>query len=200
MSTANKNRLEVQKILRDNIIAGMTALGYTGWGVMEFANASMQKADKVVLMNLIRNNRVGWQGHRYEDVANAFKRVDEWIDEQSWQLHIICKRTATTTVADVLPEDVADNLITWFNGVGADLFRKSGVAPLRIDYSSVIVYNDNSDLYQKRAVFTVKIQVPKELTTNQDEMTPKNPYVLPNEYLSGVDMTPSAKGFGQFAV
>lgn len=179
MSTANKNRLEVQKIVRDNIMAGLTALGYTGWDVMEFANASLQKVDKAVLMNLVRNNRVGWQGHRYEGVPNALNRVDEWIDEQSWQLHIICKRTTATTVADVLSEDVADNLITWFNGAGADLFRKAGVAPLRIEYSSVIVYNDNSDLYQKRAVFTVKIQVPKELTQEQADIAAVKPRLMP---------------------
>jgi len=200
VSTANKNRLEVQKILRDNIIAGLTALGHTGWDVMEFANASMERANKVILMNYLRSTRVGWQGRRYVQVSNTLKRVEEWIDEQSWQLHIICKRTATTSVNDALAEDVASNLITYFNGPGSETLRQSGVASLRIDSENIIVYNDNSDLYQKRAVFTLKIQVPKELTMNQDEMTPKTPYVTPNEYKSGVDKTTTAKGFGQFAV
>lgn len=179
MSTANKNRFEVQKIVRDNIIAGLTALGYTGWDVMEFANASLQKADKVILMNLIRTIRVGWQSGRYVQVSNAMKRVEEWIDEQSWQLHIICKRTDTTGVDDAIAEDVAENLITYLNGPGSESLRKSGVAPLRIDSKNIIVYNDNSDLYQKRCVFTVKIQVPKELTFGCDELEAIKPDIMP---------------------
>ena len=53
-------------------------------------------------------------------------------------------------------------LITWFNGKGCDEFRRVGVANLRIDPSSVIVYNDDSNIYQKRAVFTMKLQVPRD--------------------------------------
>jgi len=181
VSPANKNRFEVQKILRDNIIAGLSAIGHTGWDVMEFANASMEKANKVILMNYLRSTRVGWQGHKYGDVSQTYKRTEEWIDEQSWQIHIICKRTASTTVASVLAEDMASDLITWFNGPAVDIFRAAGVAPLRVDAENIIIYNDDSDLYQKRAVFTIKIQVPKELALNQTNMT-CDEYTFPGTY------------------
>lgn len=180
MSTENKNRLEVQKILMDSIKECLTAFGIAGWGVSEFANASLQSADKIILVNNIRNERVGWQSRKYDsDIHNVFHRTDELIDEQSWQIHTIAKRNDRTTVADTLAEDMANNLITWFNGFAVDGLRSKGVAPLRIDTENVIVYNDNSDLYQKRAVFTVKLQVPKEVKITQAEMAAVKPKLMP---------------------
>jgi len=177
MSEANKTRLEVQKILKDTITAGITALGGTGWTVMEFSNASFQSGDKIVLMNLVRSVKCGWQRFTYPVESNQLKRRDEWIDEQVWQLHFICKRKAGADGA--MAEDMASNLSTWFNGAGSLMFRKSGIAPLRVESDSVIVYNDNSELYQKRAVFTVKLQVPKEMQTAETEMDALLPKVKP---------------------
>lgn len=179
MSTANKNRLEVQKIIRDSINTCLTQMSHSGWDVMEFANASFQNSSKVILMNYLRSARVGWQANSLQTIDGSLKRKDEWIDEQTWQIHIVCKRMTSAAVTDVLAEDMANNLITWFNGPGVENLRASGVAPLRIDSENIIVYNDNSDLYQKRAVFTLKIQVPKELTFGQNEIEAMMPKVLP---------------------
>ena len=44
-----------------------------------------------------------------------------------------------------------------------DAIEKIGV--LRIDQSRIFVYNDDSELYQRRAVFPLKIQVAKEFST-----------------------------------
>lgn len=170
MSTANRNRLEIQKIIRDSITSCLTNMSRTGWDVMEFANASFQNSSKVILMNYLRSARVGWQSSKYPTVLGVLKRKESWVEEQTWQIHIVCKRVTSAAVTDVLAEDMANELITWFNGPGTENLRAAGVAPLRIDSENIIVYNDNSDLYQKRAVFTLKIQVPKELTFGQSEM------------------------------
>lgn len=180
MSVECKNRLEVQTILRANILEGLRQLhkDEDGWGVMEFANASFQKHDRIILMNLIRAERVGWQSQRYGG-ADEFHRTDEWIEQQSWQLHVILKRTNDTEDTAFLAEDMCQQLIAWFNGPGCDFFRRHGMANLVIDTENILVYNDNSDLYQKRCVFTVKIQVPKELTFGCDELEAVKPDIMP---------------------
>lgn len=173
MSANNKTRYEIQKILSDCIKSGIVALvgeGH-GFGVMEFAQASFQKADRIVLMNLVRSNRIGWQGRNYRTVNDTLKKTEDWIECQHWQFHVILKKLPNPTIETVQADDVASMLITWFNGSGSEFLRTRGVANERVDASSLIVYNDDSDLYQKRAVFTVKLQVPKELTMTQDTMT-----------------------------
>lgn len=182
MSTENKTRLEVQKILRRVILDGLAYAGYQektdlvdGWECVEYGNPSIQTMDRVVLMNLLRANRLGWQEVNYEQIDSGFKRVDGWNEEQHWQLHIVCKRKDSIE----MPEDVASNLVTWFNGPGCDELRKNGCASTRVDSDNVIVYNDNSDLYQKRVVFTVKIQVPKELVTDEHDISATEPMVMP---------------------
>ena len=60
-----------------------------------------------------------------------------------------------------------------------DEFRKNRCANLRIDPSSVIVYNDDSDIYQKRAVFTMRLQVPKEYSYGQDFLDTIKPDIEP---------------------
>ena len=179
MSEKMKSRLEVQKIVRDNILSGFEALGLSGWDVKEFANAHMTKADKVVLMNYIRTRRVGWQGRSYSGEGAYFKKTEDWIDEQHWQIHCIAKRPSNPNASSILAEDMADMLIAWFNGDGAAMFKRSGIGMLLIDTDSIIVYNDNSDLYQKRSVFTLKIQVPKELTTDSIPLDAIVPKILP---------------------
>ena len=61
MSEECKTRLRVQEIIRKNILSMLDAMNMSGWDVMEFAQANFQKADKVILLNCIRTERVGWQ-------------------------------------------------------------------------------------------------------------------------------------------
>lgn len=175
MSSENKTRLEVQKIFRTNLLTALEKLNLEGWDVMEFANASFQKADKIILYNLINVDRLSWNGVNYEvdKETGNFARIDEWLEQQMWQISVICKRTDDTDDSDILAEDVANWLIAWFNGLGCELFRRNGMANLTIDNETVFVYNDNSNLYQKRAVFTVKIQVPKKQKYEQESATLK---------------------------
>jgi hypothetical protein len=53
------------------------------------------------------------------------------------------------------------------------------MSSLRIDADAIFVYNDNSYLYQKRAVFTVKIEVPKEMKSEDIELDALLPKILP---------------------
>ena len=132
MSEANKGRLEVQEILKEVIEKGLAATGHDGWIAMEFANASFQRANSIVLMNRLRSKRVGWQGRKYEPTVDELRRVDEYIDEQHWQLSLVRKRRNDTTQGDDLVEDAADDLIAYFNGYGCDDFRKRNIGMLRI--------------------------------------------------------------------
>lgn len=161
MANMAKGQYAVQKMIRDNVLAGLTAFGQDNWECIEFAQATMQNADRIVTMNCTGVDRIGWQGTLYNALATI--RIDEWLEEQSWQFQVILKRYGDTVTADtVTTQDIAAMLITWFNGRGCDEFRRVGVANLRIDPSSVIVYNDDSNIYQKRAVFTMKLQVPRD--------------------------------------
>jgi hypothetical protein len=164
MNAMTAGRLAIQKILIDCISESFKVYGLPDWDVMEFANASFLKANKVVLVTCITASRVGFQGHDYKTVGTdpTLRRKDDWLEEQLWQIHCICKRG---TPDAILPEDMSDILITWFNGLGCEYLRKKGVANVRIDFMNIFVYNDDSNLYQKRSVFPVKIQVPKEITT-----------------------------------
>lgn len=170
MSEECKTRYEIQRILTSCISAGLEAYAGqdNGFGIMEFAQASFQSADKIVLYNLIRSKRIGWQHKTF--ATSGTPRTDEWLEEQSWQIHTILKASKNPSVIDMQATDIADMLVTWFNGSGCDMLRKSGVACLRIDSDQILVYNDDSELYQKRAVFTVKIQVPKELSVRVEDM------------------------------
>lgn len=179
MSTECKTRLEVQKILKANISTGLTKLNQTGWAIQEFANASFVKNDKVILLNLISADRAGWQITSYGISGNSLQKSDEWIELQSWQVHVILKRNDNITDASILAEDVCQMLIAWFNGYGCEYFRKYGLSNLLIDKENIFVYNDNSDLYQKRCVFTVKILVPKVINWTEDSLEALVPKILP---------------------
>ena len=167
MSDWTKGKYAVQKIIRDNVILGMTKFGQTGWDCIEFAQATMQNADKIITMNCTGVDRIGWQGAKFDSVLGT--RTDEWLEEQTWMFQVILKRTnEVVTASTITTQDVASMLITWFNGMGCDEFRKNRCANLRIDPSSVIVYNDDSDLYQRRPVFNVTFIVNKSFKLAQD--------------------------------
>ena len=173
------NRLKVQKILRSVIGEGLNAIGLTGWAVQEFASPQYTSLDKCVLMNLVRSHRLGWQYDNLTGDDSTTVRKDEWLELEHWQLHIIAKRPTATDANSVVAEDVASELVAWLNGPGMNRFRANGIAPERIDGATILVYNDDNEIYQKRAVFTVKIEVPKELITDEHEIEAIKPDVMP---------------------
>lgn len=188
MSELNKRRFEVQSILRDAILKGLAATlpkeEAEKWEVVEHGNAALVNADGAVLMKLVRIKNHGWQwdtehvdessdsdGEYGDESEESSESSEEAIDEhqiqlQSWQLHFIRKRTDETTDEDYVVSDVASNIASWFNGRGCEVLRKNSISNFRIDTAQIFEYNDNSDLYQKRVVFTMKLCVPKIIATN----------------------------------
>ena len=180
MSRENKNRIEVQDALIAVIEEGLALLQYTGWTVMEYAPSQFASFDKVISLQLLRSRTAGWQGHEDRVVDGRPVTVEKWIDQQSWQVQIILKRKRRIDGSSILAEDVANNLAAWLNSAhGVIAMKKRGLAPLIIDDKLIFVYNDNSEIYQKRAVFTVKVQVPKELTMSEVEMEVLLPKIKP---------------------
>ena len=180
MSSENKNRIEVQDALIAVIEEGLTLLQYTGWTVMEYAPSQFASFDKVISLQLLRSRNAGWQGHEDRVVDGRPVTVEKWIDQQSWQVQIILKRKRRIDGSSILAEDIANNLSAWLNSAhGVMAMRKRGLAPLIVDDKLIFVYNDNSEIYQKRAVFTVKVQVPKELTMSEVEMEVLLPKIKP---------------------
>ena len=180
MSSENKNRIEVQDALIAVIEEGLALLQYTGWTVMEYAPSQFASFDKVISLQLLRSRNAGWQGHEDRMVDGRPGTVEKWIDQQSWQVQIILKRKRRIDGSSILAEDIANNLSAWLNSAhGVMAMRKRGLAPLIVDDKLIFVYNDNSEIYQKRAVFTVKVQVPKELTMSEVEMEVLLPKIKP---------------------
>ena len=180
MSKENKNRIEVQDALIATIEEGLALLQYTGWMVMEYAPSQFASFDKVISLQLLRSRNAGWQGHEDRMVDGKPVTVEKWIDQQSWQVQIILKRKRKIDGSSILAEDIANNLAAWLNSAhGVIAMKKRGLAPLIVDDKLIFVYNDNSEIYQKRAVFTVKVQVPKELTMSEVEMEVLLPKIKP---------------------
>jgi hypothetical protein len=159
-----KGENQIFKILRDSCIKCLNEMGITDdFDVRRFAQANVAHGNRLILLNMIGSQRVGWQAHNYKYSASLGKefREDEWLDQQSWQFSFIKKMTNNDTVDTISADDMCNFMITWFNGVGNLDLREKGIANLIIDPHSVIVYNDDSDLYQRRPVFTMEVQIPK---------------------------------------
>lgn len=174
MSESMKGEYEVFKILRDMSIMGLNKFGITdGYDVRRFAQANMANGDKLVLLNMIGSERIGRQGFWYKFMADTGKtiRTDEWIDEQRWQFHFIKRMQKNDTVSTVTADDMCNYLLAWFNGPAILELKKQGIANLPIDPHSIIVYNDDSDLYQRRVVFTMNLQVPKSFVWNVPDLS-----------------------------
>ena len=165
MSSENKNRIEVQDALIAVIEEGLALLQYTGWMVMEYAPSQFASFDEVISLPLLRSRNAGWQGHEDRMVDGRPVTVEKWIDQQSWQGQITLQRKRRIHRPSILSEDIANNLAAWLNSAhGVVAMKRRGLAPLIVDDKLIFVYNDNSEIYQKRAVFTLKVQVPEGLT------------------------------------
>lgn len=186
-----KTRYAVQKEIIANINLAFSSLnlqpeaGSTekGWGVMEFAQASFNNADKVVLLDYMDSQRVGFQGWKYGGVLNdstKASRTDDWLEQQTWLVHTLRRIKPSDVSATLMTcEDMADILIGWFNGQGGVEFKKHGIGTLRIDRNRIFVYNDESELYQKRAVFPLRIQVPQEISVQMSRVSEWTPGIYP---------------------
>lgn len=173
MSEENRGENEVFSILRECAMLGLREYGLdSGIEVQKFAQANMTYQDKLVLMQLTHHRKVGWQAHYYkQDAIHGFKRSEEWIDEQYWSISTIKRMQNTDSADTVTADDIALALVTWFNGPGLDWLRNNGMATLPIDPTEIMVYTDDSQLYQRRPVFEMVVQVPKAYAKKSNEVT-----------------------------
>lgn len=178
-----KTKYEVQKILGDAIKDGLVKFGVKKtvngvdsslFEVLEYGQPKMWQMDRCIAINYMRHGRIGWQGVSYvTDNLGAMTRKDDIIEQQTWYIHVIMKRKESDpspTLSTITTEDVMSYIISWFNGPGQDALRKNKVSSLRLDPADIIVYNDNSDVYQKRAVIRMNLLVPKEFSFGQEHL------------------------------
>lgn len=177
MGSEFRTRLDVQRVLRSVIKEGMAENGYPDFECLEYADAIIATYDRAVFMNHMPSKRVGFQKWTYRGIPNSqwLVRRDEWIDEQTWKLHVLCKASDS----EVYSEDVAQVLVAWLNGPGSISLRKSRIGVLRVFQSDVSSYNDDSDLFQKRTVVDVTIQVPMAMESNTPVMYPEGVDTFP---------------------
>lgn len=181
MSEKYKLRYEVVAILTDNIVKGLTSFGLPisevpqdhGWVVMESDQPALRNADNAVLFNLEHTERIGWQGdHRkYNSETRKYDVVDCFIEQQTWKIRVVCKRS-TKPITDndipVVAADVTGMLIAWFNRLGCMEFRKHNMANLFVQTKDVRTYKDKSDVNQWTTEFPLKLQVVKQFETEID--------------------------------
>lgn len=178
MSEKFKLKYEVAAILRDNIVKGLTSFGVQianspgepGWVVMESDQPAFRNADYAVLFFLEHSERIGWQGQKdvYNHETDKFDEIEYFIDQQTWKIRVISKRTTKEITAEtipIMPSDVVEMLRAWFNRKGCIEFRKHHMANLFIQTKDVQTYKDKSDVNQWMAEFPLKLQVIKEFKT-----------------------------------
>lgn len=175
MSEAMKNEYEVFKILRECILEGLSVMGVSdGVDVRRFAQANFNNGDKLVLVNFVKSGRAGWQAAKYENENDTYgskkNRVDRWIEEQTYQISVMKRMRKDDTSDTISAEDISTRLISWFNGRGLDWLRERNISNYLIDPNSIIVYNDDSDLYQRRPVFDVTLVVNKQFKIEEPDL------------------------------
>lgn len=186
MSEGYKLKYEVLKILRDNIVKGLESFGLPigktqgdgGWRVFEADQPAFRNLDQCVAVWMEGMERVGWQGNRssYNKETDKFDTYDTFIEQQEWRVRVIYKRNTDEITAQAMPltsSDVAAMLISWFNRLGCEEFRKHNCANLYIQMKDLQVYKAASDVSQWVSEFPLFLQVPKTFTTEVEPATPK---------------------------
>lgn len=194
MSEKFKLRYEVVAILKANIIKGMESFGLpvtdnpkdTGWIVMESEQPSIRNVDNAVLFFLEHVDRIGWQGdHRlYNKETGKYDVIDCFIEQQTWKIRVLCKRTTKPITDDDIPvvaSDVTEMLVAWFNRLGCIEFRKHNMANLFVQMKDVRTYKDTSDVNQWTTEFPLKLQVVKQFETEIDTAEPVYGGAVPME-------------------
>jgi len=155
-------------ILKTFVEDGLAQFGYTEWSVQQRNSAEIVNTNSCIMIEKILDRRIGFQATKY-NITSSIKQRWEWIDEYTYQITSLKKRTKTDTADTITAEDVCNALISWFNSeMGCSRLRSHGMASIRVASERVIVYNDDSGLYQKEPSFDVRVQIPKtkEITVN----------------------------------
>ena len=185
MSEKFKLKYEVVAILKANIEKGLESFGMHissspgdgGWICMESDQPSFRNVDNAILFFKEGTERIGLQSDRriFNKDTGLFDVMDYWIEQQTWKIRIICKRTTEPVTDDNIPlmtDDVASMLIGWFNRLGCAEFREHDMANLYIQMKDVKTYEGKSEVPQWVTEFPIKIQVIKQFET---EIEPAKP-------------------------
>lgn len=175
MSEALKTKYEVLKIIRTNVLMGLSAFGEETvsdknkgdknlWQCMEANQPSYQNFDKVVLLELRGSNRIGLPSitDKWDREARKTIRISSWIEQQEWIVKVLFNRTTEKKTADTITtEDVASMLASWFNDLGCAEFRKHNCGCLFVQSKDIKPYLDKSSQQQMGSMFVLKLQIPK---------------------------------------
>ena len=194
MSEKYKLKYEVVAILKENIQKGLESFGLPlsetpgdgGWICMEGDQPAFRNADKAVLFFCEKVERIGWQSARdvYNREKDNFDVIEYFIEQQIWQIKVICKRSTAPVTDEDIPlttEDVASMLIAWFNRMGCQEFRKHNMANLFVQLKDVKSYKSASDVSQWTTEFPLKLQVIKQFETEIGTAVPEYGGSIPIE-------------------
>jgi hypothetical protein len=186
MSEHYKLKYEVVAILKDNIEKGLQAFGLPitqnpgdgGWLVVESDQPAFRGAEHGVLFFMERAERIGWQSarHLYDKERDTFDEVEYFIEQQTWKIRVISKRTTVPITDENIPistDDVTSMLISWFNRKGCKEFRNHNMANLFVQQKDVNTYQGKSDVPQWVTEFPLRLQVVKQFETEIGWATPK---------------------------
>lgn len=178
MSEKYKLKYEVVAILKENIEKGLEAFGLpithtpgdSGWLVMESDQPRFVGAEYAILFYMEKSERIGWQSDRrlYNQESQQFDVVEYFIEQQIWRIRVIAKATTkpiTDEEVPVMTDDVTSMLISWFNRIGCQEFRRHNMANLFIQMKDVKTYKDKSEVPQWTTEFPLKLQVVKQFET-----------------------------------
>ena len=175
MSMENKTRFEVQKILRDNILAGMSALGITaeGWTVMEANQTPPTAKTDYITFRMLSSARSGWQFGNgvWSESEQTWLKTNEFIEVQEWEITVVKRQTGTNArlATDFTAEDIVQSLKFWFNGEGCDYFRRNGrMSNLWIKDEQQKEIKDDSAVNQKPNTFRISLCVPRKVITRHN--------------------------------
>lgn len=172
MSEALKTKYEVLKIIRDNIMKGLSSYGEpvwtestpAGWQCMENNQPSYDNFDKVVLLTFVKSARVGLPSvlDVYNPDTKKYDHYNRWIEQQEWEVKVMRNRKMKRVdPSEQTTSDIATLLASWFNDAGCGEFRKNNCGNLFVQMKDIKTYQDNSALSQMQSSFVLKLQVPK---------------------------------------
>ena len=152
--------------LRKHLIDALDVFGTTGFSVQRFAQAEFTGQDGLVLLAHTGTTKEGfeWCKDKWDADTATLNAAYGWLESHTYDVTILKRMRRDDGEDTITGEDVACQLINWLNGPGVEKLLADGISILRIDGDALMLYNDDSDLYQRRVVFEMKIVLNKGFT------------------------------------
>lgn len=181
MSYECKTRFEVQKIVRDNILAGMEAYGIdaSAFTVMEAKQTPPTAKTDFITFVMTGKKRAGWPMVKYGGLGDDFSRIEEFIEMQDWSVSVVKRRRQGEAIDEMSADDLLAVLTEWFNGMGCFEFRRSGVSCLLVQAEEDKKVKDDSSLTQNPSAIRLTLCVPKRLKIRHKIAEVAKPDIMP---------------------